>query len=77
MNGLRFSYSVSGNELLVDRKKKAIVRSSVNVALQNCREHEWRVSGPKAMNVYGASYLYSYVFVIWFNLGRKHFWMST
>lgn len=29
------------------------------------------------MNVYGASYLYSYVFVIWFNLGRKHFWMST
>ena len=58
VKGLRFSYSVSGNELLMDRKKKAIVRSSVNVALQNCREHEWRVSGPKAMNVYGASYLY-------------------
>lgn len=58
VKGLRFSYSVSGNELLVDRKKKAIVRSSVNAALQNCREHEWRVSGPKAMNVYGASYLY-------------------
>lgn len=58
VKGLRFSYTVSGNEIVVDRKRKTIVRSSVNVALQKCRDSKWNLSGPKAMNVYGASYLY-------------------
>ena len=58
VKGLAFRYSVSGNEIIVDRKKKSIVRSSVNIALQKVIEKQGRVSGPKGLGVYGASYLY-------------------
>ena len=34
VKGLAFRYSVSGNEIIVDRKKKSIVRSSADKALQ-------------------------------------------
>lgn len=58
VKGLTFRYSVSGNEIIVDLKKKSIVRSSVNIALQKAIEQQGRVSGPKGLGVYGASYLY-------------------
>lgn len=58
VKGLAFRYSVSGNEIIVDRKKKSIVRSSVNIALQKAIEKQGRISGPKGLGVYGASYLY-------------------
>lgn len=34
VKGLVFHYIVSGNEIIVDRKKKTIVRGNVNIALQ-------------------------------------------
>lgn len=58
VKGLRFSYTVSGNEIVVDRKKKSIVRSSVDIALRKVIQCKWNVSGPKKLGVYGASYLY-------------------
>lgn len=58
VKGLAFRYSVSGNEIIVDRKKKSIVRSSVNIALQKVMEKQGQVSGPKGLGVYGSSYLY-------------------
>lgn len=58
VKGLAFRYSVSGNEIIVDRKKKSIVRSSVNIALQKAIEKQGQISGPKGLGVYGASYLY-------------------
>ena len=56
--GLGFRYIVSGNEIVVDRKKKTIVRSSVNIALQKVLDKRGRISGPKELGVYGDSYLY-------------------
>ena len=34
VKGLRFHYTVNGNEILIDRKKMAITRSSVDIALK-------------------------------------------
>ena len=56
--GLVFHYMVSGNEIRVDRKKKSIVRSSVNIAMKKVIDEYGRISGPKELGVYGASYLY-------------------
>lgn len=55
---LVFRYMVFGNEIRVDRKKKSIVRSSVNMALKKVMDVEGKIRGPKELGVYGASYLY-------------------
>lgn len=57
VKGLRFHYTVNGNEILIDRKK-SITRSSVNIALKETVKMNGKVSGPKKLNVFGASYLY-------------------
>lgn len=59
VKGLRFHYTVNGNEILIDRKKKSITRSSVNIALKETLEMNGKVSGPKKLHVIGASYLYA------------------
>lgn len=58
VKGLRFHYTVNGNEILIDRKKKSITRSSVNIALKETMEMKRNVNGPKKLKVFGASYLY-------------------
>lgn len=55
---LVFRYTVFGNEIRVDRKKKSIVRSSVNMALKKVIDADGKIRGPKELGVYGASYLY-------------------
>ena len=40
------------------RKKRSITRSRVNIALKETLEMNGKVSGPKKLNVFGASYLY-------------------
>ena len=55
--GLEFRIRIPGNELFVDRRKKSITRASVNIAYQ-----KWKGDpecGPKALGVFGASYLWS------------------
>lgn len=58
VKGLRFHYTVKGNEIFIDRKKKSITRSSVKIALKETVKMDGKVSGPKKLNVFGASYLY-------------------
>lgn len=58
VKGLRFHYTVKGNEIFIDRKKKSITRSSVKSALKETVKMDGKVSGPKKLNVFGASYLY-------------------
>ena len=55
---LEFSYVIKGGEIFVDRKKKSITRSTVKMAWQKVKELDGIVSGPKKLNVFGASYLY-------------------
>lgn len=56
--GLEFTYTISGGEMFVDRKKKSITRASVKLALDAARELNYQVKGPKKLKVFGASYLY-------------------
>ncbi len=65
---LEFTYTIRGGELFVSRKEKSITRSSVDMALRRILELGGgtlpaRVSGPKKIGVFGASYLYP-VFVV-------------
>lgn len=56
--GLRFRFTLRGNELFVDRKEKSITRSTVNQAYRKAIELAGAVPGPKALGTFGASYLY-------------------
>lgn len=59
--GIRFYYSIKGNEIFFSRKKKSVTRATVNIALKNVmqiREEGCEVSGPKKLHCFGASYLH-------------------
>lgn len=55
--GLEFRIEIKGNELFVDRRKKSVTRASVNIAYRKWLED--KDCGPKALGVFGASYLWS------------------
>ena len=55
--GLPFKINVTGNELFVDRRKKSITRASVDMAYKKWLQD--KDCGPKALGVFGASYLWS------------------
>lgn len=56
--GLRFKYTVKGNEMFVNRKEKSITRATVNLAFEKVLKLQGVVTGPKKLGVFGASYLY-------------------
>ena len=59
--GLRYTYTVKGNELFFSRKEKSVTRASVEMALETAielRKSNVRIRGPKMLRCFGASYLY-------------------
>lgn len=58
---LEFFYWIKGNEMFVNRKNKSITRATAVLAfhtaldLQRCGE---KITGPKKLGTFGASYLY-------------------
>ena len=59
--GLEFTYVIRGNELFVSRKDKSVTRATVNMAYRNALDIQAsgrRVTGPKQLKTFGASYLY-------------------
>lgn len=59
--GLRYDYTVKGNELLFSRKEKSVTRASVNMAFETAvglQKAGIEVTGPKMLGCFGASYLY-------------------
>ena len=59
--GLEFTYSIKGYEMFVDRKDKSITKSTVALAYRTAIEIQRegkRVTGPKKLKTFGASYLY-------------------
>ena len=59
--GLRYTYTVKGNELFFSRKEKSVTRASVEMALETAIELQksnLRIRGPKMLRCFGASYLY-------------------
>ncbi|MCI8764425.1 MAG: hypothetical protein HFG58_07605 [Lachnospiraceae bacterium] len=64
--GLPFTYTIKGGEFFTDRKKKSITRATFEKAFLRLQEDtEQRITGPKALNVFGAPY----VFAIFSQLG--------
>lgn len=55
---LEFTYKIRGGELFVDRKAKSITQATVYKAYHKALELEGKVSGPKKLGTFGASYLY-------------------
>lgn len=55
---LKFRYKVKGGEIFIDRKKDSITRATVNMAFHAALELDGKVSGPKKLGTFGASYLY-------------------
>lgn len=59
--GLRYCYTVKGNELFISRKEKSVTRASVNMALETAvrlQREGLEITGPKMLGCFGASYLY-------------------
>ena len=59
--GLRFYYTVKGNELFISRKEKSVTRASVNMAFETAvklQREGSEIAGPKMLGCFGASYLY-------------------
>ncbi len=60
VKNLKFSYTVNGGEIFVDRKEKSksITKSSVMMAFHVALDSGGIVTGPKKLGTFGASYLY-------------------
>ena len=59
--GLRYYYVIKGNEVFFTRKEKSVTRATVNIAFQtalNLQKNGIRITGPKMLGCFGASYLY-------------------
>ncbi len=59
--GLRYYYTVKGNEIFFSRKEKSVTRASVSIALRTAIELQktgTSITGPKMLRCFGASYLY-------------------
>lgn len=58
---LEFSYIIKGNEMFVSRKEKSETRATVNLAFHKAlslQKAGCRITGPKMLGTFGASYLY-------------------
>ena len=55
--GLPFTYVIKGAEMFVDRREKSITRATVMKAYHRAIELG-EVTGPKQLDVFGASYLF-------------------
>lgn len=56
---LPFQYAIRGGEMFVDRRSKSITKATFANALQKVQEHPDSIKGPKALNVFGAPYVWA------------------
>jgi hypothetical protein len=63
--GLPFVYHVKGGELFTDRRERSITRSTFDKAFEKLKtdmlgdDAPHRIQGPKALNMYGAPYVWA------------------
>ncbi len=57
--GLPFSYYIKGGELFCDRRERSITRSTFEKAWEKLQKNPDTIRGPKALNVYGAPYVWT------------------
>ncbi len=59
--GLRYHYTIKGNEIFFSRKEKSVTKASVFMALEiaiELQKNGISITGPKMLRCFGASYLY-------------------
>lgn len=56
---LPFTYTLKGGEIFVDRRSKSITKASFGQALEKLKANPDAITGPKALNVYGAPYIWA------------------
>ncbi len=59
--GLRYYYTIKGNEIFFSRKEKSVTKASVVIALETAidlQKNGTSITGPKMLRCFGASYLY-------------------
>lgn len=56
---LPFTYAIRGGEMFVDRRSKSITRATFQKALDRVQAEPEKVTGPKALNVFGAPYVFA------------------
>lgn len=56
--GLKYTYVVKEQKILLSQKEKSITRTSVDQALQVVQELNRQVSDPEMLEVSGVAYLY-------------------
>ncbi len=62
--GLPFTYYIKGGELFASRRERSITRSTFESAYQKMKGHPEDIKGPKALNVYGAPYVWAILHTI-------------
>lgn len=56
---LPFTYTIQGGEMFTDRRERSITRSTFETAYLKMRENPDKITGPKALNMYGAPYVWA------------------
>lgn len=56
---LPFTYTIKGGEMFTDRRERSITRSTFETAYLKMRENPDKITGPKALNMYGAPYVWA------------------
>lgn len=54
---LPFTYEIRGGEMFVDRRSKSITHATFQKALEKIQENPAGITGPKSLNMFGASYI--------------------
>lgn len=57
--GLPFTYYIKGGELFTSRRERSITRSTFERAYRKMLDNPEEITGPKALNVYGAPYVWA------------------
>ncbi len=56
---LPFAYVIRGGEMFVDRRSKSITKATFSRALEKIKGNPEGITGPKALNVFGAPYIFA------------------
>ena len=56
---LPFTYTIKGGEMFIDHRERSITRSTFENAYKKIKNAPDKITGPKALNMYGAPYVWA------------------
>ena len=56
---LPFTYTIKGGEMFTDRRERSITRRTFENAYKKIKNAPDKITGPKALNMYGAPYVWA------------------